>query len=381
MSEEKVVRVGSRKSQLALIQTNHVIDSLKKHYPDTNFEIISISTTGDKILDKALSKIGEKNLFTKELEVALEDGRVDLVVHSLKDLPSTLPPGMVIAAICKRDDPHDAVVLHPKHAGKSLESLPENSVIGTSSLRRIAQLQRKYPHLQFQDVRGNLNTRLRKLDEHDVYSALILAKAGLERMGWQNRVSQVLDPSVCMYAVGQGALAVEARQEDKQTIKLLSKLHDKDTLLRCISERAFLRQLEGGCSAPVAVHSEIADNKLVVSGAALSLDGSQCVQHSMTKSLTEPEDDNQEETNSKHYVGIVAPEHSQNAMLTAEKLGTELAKALQQDGATEILKVAKATIAEQIEQQKKRKVDSDGDVTTGTVAKKQAVNVDTKSKE
>ncbi|XP_014678106.1 PREDICTED: porphobilinogen deaminase-like [Priapulus caudatus] len=188
-------------------------------------------------------KIGEKALFTKELEVALEEKAVDLVVHSLKDLPTVLPPGMVIAAVCKRDSPEDAVVLHPKHAGKTLSLLPEGSVVGTSSLRRVAQLRRAFPHLRFDDVRGNLNTRLRKLDDGATYDALVLAAAGLERMGWKDRIAQRLTEEESLYAVGQGALAVECRADDASTIAMLAQLHHTTTLLRCVAERAFLKQL------------------------------------------------------------------------------------------------------------------------------------------
>ncbi|KAI2563175.1 hydroxymethylbilane synthase, partial [Homo sapiens] len=173
----RVIRVGTRKSQLARIQTDSVVATLKASYPGLQFEIIAMSTTGDKILDTALSKIGEKSLFTKELEHALEKN--------------------------ERENPHDAVVFHPKFVGKTLETLPEKSVVGTSSLRRAAQLQRKFPHLEFRSIRGNLNTRLRKLDEQQEFSAIILATAGLQRMGWHNRVGQILHPEECMYAVGQ----------------------------------------------------------------------------------------------------------------------------------------------------------------------------------
>lgn len=239
----RVIRIGTRKSQLARIQTDSVADKLKELYPDIHVEIVGMSTTGDKILDTALSKIGEKSLFTKELENALERNEVDLVVHSLKDLPTTLPPGFTIGAVLKRENPHDAVVLHPKHAGKTLDTLPENSVIGTSSLRRAAQLKKRFPHLEFKDIRGNLNTRLKKLDEKEDFAAIILAAAGLRRMGWENRISQILGPEDCMYAVGQGALAVEVRARDTDILEMVSVLHDPDTVLRCIAERAFLRRV------------------------------------------------------------------------------------------------------------------------------------------
>ncbi|KAF1485857.1 Porphobilinogen deaminase, partial [Pygoscelis antarcticus] len=190
--------------QLARIQTDSVVEMLRELYPDLRIEIaVAMSTTGDKILDTALSKIGEKSLFTKELENALERNEVDLVVHSLKDLPTSLPPGFTIGAVCKRENPLDAVVFHPKNCGKTLSLLPEKSVIGTSSLRRAAQLKKKFPQLEFRDIRGNLNTRLKKLDEKEDFSAIILAAAGLKRMGWENRVGQLLSPEDCLYAVGQ----------------------------------------------------------------------------------------------------------------------------------------------------------------------------------
>ncbi|KAF6026504.1 HMBS [Bugula neritina] len=247
------------------------------------FKVITISTQGDQILDKPLSKIGEKSLFTKELEIALEDLKVDIVVHSLKDLPSTLPPGMAIGAVLHRDSPYDAVVFSAtKYAGQkmSLSELPEGSVIGTSSLRRVAQIKMAYPHLKFADVRGNLNTRLRKLDAtNGIYDALILAEAGLDRMGWSERVGEVLDEGNCMYAISQGAMAVECRSFDIETLELLSKLSHKETLLRCLAERALLRTLEGGCSVPIAVFSKVAEegNSLLLRGGVFSLDGSESI--------------------------------------------------------------------------------------------------------
>ena len=202
-SSNKVIKVGSRKSQLALIQTRFVISELKKIQPEREFEIVEMSTLGDNVLDRALSKIGEKSLFTKELEVALEKGEVDFVVHSMKDLPTSLPPGMVIGAVLEREDPRDAVILKSDSGWSSMSDLPEGSVVGTSSLRRAAQLRSAFPGLSFQDVRGNLNTRLRKLDDPSgPYSALILAVAGVVRMGWSERISQHLGPDLCLHAVG-----------------------------------------------------------------------------------------------------------------------------------------------------------------------------------
>lgn len=337
----RVIRIGTRKSQLARIQTDSVADKLKELYPDIHLEIIGMSTTGDKILDTALSKIGEKSLFTKELENALERNEVDLVVHSLKDLPTTLPPGFTIGAVLKRESPHDAVVLHPKNKGKTLETLPENSVIGTSSLRRAAQLKRRFPHLDFKDIRGNLNTRLKKLDEKEDFAAIILAAAGLKRMGWENRISQILGPEDCMYAVGQGALAVEVRARDADILEMVSVLHDPDTVLRCIAERAFLRHLEGGCSVPVAVHTEVKDAQLYLTGAVYSLDGSDSLKDTMQTSIGAADKSQEKVDEQVQRVGVTASKISDEDQDKAERLGIDLANLLLSKGAKEILTVAR----------------------------------------
>uniref|UniRef100_A0A3Q1EG31 hydroxymethylbilane synthase n=1 Tax=Acanthochromis polyacanthus TaxID=80966 RepID=A0A3Q1EG31_9TELE len=298
--------------QLARIQTDSVADKLKELYPDIHLEI------GENHQSKSLCflmQIGEKSLFTKELENALERNEVDLVVHSLKDLPTTLPPGFTIGAVLKRENPHDAVVLHPQNVGKTLDSLPENSVIGTSSLRRAAQLKKRFPHLKFNDIRGNLNTRLKKLDEKDDFAAIILAAAGLRRMGWENRISQILGPEDCMYAVGQGALAVEVRARDVDILEMVSVLHDPDTVLRCIAERAFLRHL------------------LYLTGAVYSLDGSDSLKETMQTSITVDE--------RVQRVGVTTTKVPGEAQDRAEKLGIDLANLLLSKGAKEILTVAR----------------------------------------
>ncbi|XP_074158440.1 porphobilinogen deaminase isoform X1 [Sminthopsis crassicaudata] len=337
----RVIRVGTRKSELARTQTDSVVKMLLNLYPGLQFEIVAMSTTGDKILDTALSKIGEKSLFTKELEYALEKNEVDLVVHSLKDLPTVLPPAFTIGAVCKRESPYDAVIFHPKYAGQTLATLPEKSVVGTSSLRRAAQLQRKYPHLEFKSIRGNLNTRLRKLDEQQEFSAIILAAAGLQRMNWQDRIGQLLYPEECLYAVGQGALGVEVRAKDQEVLDLVRVLHDPETLLRCIAERAFLRHLEGGCSVPVAVHTVLKDGQLYLTGGVWSLDGSDSLKETMQTTINilgqledGPEDDVQR-------VGITARHISQGAQMAAENLGISLANLLLNKGAKRILDVAR----------------------------------------
>uniref|UniRef100_A0A8C9VMI0 Porphobilinogen deaminase n=1 Tax=Scleropages formosus TaxID=113540 RepID=A0A8C9VMI0_SCLFO len=314
--------------QLARIQTDSVAEKLKKLYPDVLLEIVAMSTTGDKILDTALSKIGEKSLFTKELENALERNEVDLVVHSLKDLPTVLPLGFTIGAVLERECPFDAVVLHLKNTGKCLDTLPEKSIIGTSSLRRAAQLKKRFPHLEFKDIRGNLNTRLKKLDEKEDFSAIILAAAGLTRMGWENRISQ-------------GALAVEVRVRDKDILEMVSVLHHPDTVLRCIAERAFLRHLEGGCSVPVAVHTEVKDSQLYLTGAVYSLDGSDSLKETMQTSILPGNQVEEGVDEGAQRVGVTAsnvPRASQDA---AEKLGVDLAQLLLSKGAKEILTVAR----------------------------------------
>lgn len=338
----RVIRVGTRKSQLARIQTDSVVEKLKELHPDVHFEIVAMSTTGDKILDTALSKIGEKSLFTKELENALEKNEVDLVVHSLKDLPTALPVGFTIGAVLKRENPYDAVVLHPKNKGKCLDSLPNKSVIGTSSLRRAAQLKKRFPHLEFKDIRGNLNTRLKKLDEHNDFSAIVLAAAGLRRMGWENRISQVLKPEDCMYAVGQGALAIEVRARDQDILEMVSVLNDPDTVLRCIAERAFLKHLEGGCSVPVAVYTEIKNSQLYLTGAVYSLDGSDSLKETMQNSINSNQIEEQEKVDEKvQRVGITALKVSGEDQDAAVKLGVDLGILLLSKGAKEILTVAR----------------------------------------
>lgn len=222
----------------------------------------TMTTMGDRVLNISLPKIGEKSLFTKDLEDALKNGVVDFVVHSLKDLPTCLPDGMAIGAVLEREDPRDALVLAKHHEGKCLRTLPKGSVIGTSSLRRTAQLSRKYPHLEVHDIRGNLNTRLAKLDAvGSKYSGIILAQAGLLRMGWQNRISQTIEPEDILYAVGQGALAVECRADDPKILEMLQKLTCHRTQCRILTERSFLKTLGGGCSAPVAVNSILRKRK------------------------------------------------------------------------------------------------------------------------
>ncbi|EAZ90485.1 hydroxymethylbilane synthase [Crocosphaera chwakensis] len=303
----RAIRIGSRKSQLALVQTYWIQEQLQKHYPDRQFDVETMSTQGDKILDVALAKIGDKGLFTKELETAMLQNQVDFAVHSLKDLPTNLPDGLMLGCVTERVNPADALVVNEKHKDKQLDTLPEGSVIGTSSLRRLAQLRHHYPHLTFKDVRGNVNTRLSKLDAGE-YDAIILAVAGLQRLDMSDRIHQVIPDDISLHAVGQGALGIECRTGDPEILDLLKALEHPETRDRCYAERAFLRELEGGCQVPIGVNTKIENNFLTLTGMVASLDGK-----TLIKDTIEGEQDQ------------------------AEKLGQELAMRLRDAGATEIL--------------------------------------------
>ncbi|KAI8909778.1 porphobilinogen deaminase, dipyromethane cofactor binding domain-containing protein [Gorgonomyces haynaldii] len=311
-----MIVIGSRESQLAMIQANHVLKTLKEQFPDKEFEIKGMTTTGDQVLDTALSKIGTKALFTKELEVALDLKQIDLIVHSLKDLPTQMPPGMLLGAVMERENPLDCVIMSIKHQQYRLDTLPPNSVVGTSSVRRSAQLKAKYPHLVFESVRGNLNTRLRKLDEDDTYSCLLLAYAGVHRMGWDSRITQVLEPEVMLHAVGQGALGIEIRDGDAQILDLVRSLNHNPSELRCFSEREFMRQLEGGCSVPLGVSTDLIGDQLTLTGSVTSLDGKQQLKASLKTDLS--------------------GDHPQK-LQQAQQLGSDLAQILIKQGATTLL--------------------------------------------
>ncbi|NJP11897.1 MAG: hydroxymethylbilane synthase [Leptolyngbyaceae cyanobacterium RU_5_1] len=313
-SPVRTIRIGSRKSQLALVQTYWVQERLQQAFPDRTFEVHTMSTHGDKILDVALSKIGDKGLFTKELELGMLNGEIDFAVHSLKDLPTRLPEGLMLGCVTERENPADALVMHETHKDKQLQDLPAGAVIGTSSLRRLAQLRHHYPHLSFKDVRGNLNTRLAKLDAGE-YDALILAVAGLERLGMADRIHQALPAEISLHAVGQGALGIECRADDAEVLTLLKALQHQPTADRCYAERAFLRELEGGCQVPIGVNTVLDGESLTLTGIVASLDGQTLVKDSMTGAATD-----------------------------AEQLGTELAKRMRQQGAQEILDEILATL-------------------------------------
>jgi len=303
----RTIRIGSRKSQLALVQTHWVRDELQKHFPDLTFEVTTMDTQGDRVLDVSLSKIGDKGLFTQELEDGMLQGDIDFAVHSLKDLPTRLPEGLMLGCITQREDPADALVVHEKHKDQQLHTLPEGAVIGTSSLRRLAQLRHHFPHLTFKDIRGNLNTRLRKLDEGQ-YDAIILAVAGLERLGMGDRVHQIIPAEISLHAVGQGALGIECRTGDTEILDLIKTLEDSTTAHRCLAERAFLRELEGGCQVPIGVNTVIEGDTLTLTGLVASLDGK-----------------------------ILIKEVIQGTPAEAESMGTTLAQEVRSKGAQTIL--------------------------------------------
>lgn len=262
--------IGTRQSLLALWQSNHIAALLRAKYPKCEVVLKKIVTKGDRILDVPLAQIGGKGLFTKEIETDLLDGTIDLAVHSLKDMPTVLPEGLCLTAITERANERDAFVSN-KYA--SFEELPLGAVIGTSSLRRKAQLLAARPDLEIRDLRGNVDTRLRKLDE-GLYDAVILAAAGLERLGHGDRITALIPPDVCLPAVGQGALAIEARTADSEVREMLSFLNCQATKQATDAERAFLGLVEGGCQVPIGVHADAEAEKIKIEAIIASLDGS-----------------------------------------------------------------------------------------------------------
>ncbi|MDO4905883.1 MAG: hydroxymethylbilane synthase [Lautropia sp.] len=263
-----VLRIATRESRLALWQAEHVAALLRAHYPDCKVELLGMTTRGDRILDKPLSEIGGKGLFTKELEVALHDGRADLAVHSLKDVPMDLPEGFDLAAILSREDPRDALV-SSRYA--SLQALPADAVVGTSSLRRAAQLRERFPGFRIQPLRGNLDTRLRKLDEGQ-YDAIVLAAAGLIRLGLAGRIREYLPLDRMMPAPGQGMLGIEIRADRVELRERLAFLNDPAAQLVAEAERAVSRMLGGNCKTPLAAHATLAADGLLQLDALLALD-------------------------------------------------------------------------------------------------------------
>lgn len=259
-------------------QAQFIQKCLRELYPQTEISILGMTTRGDQILDQSLAKIGGKGLFIKELEQALEDGRADIAVHSMKDMPMNVPEGFKLAAITEREDPRDAFVSN--HYG-SLDALPEGSVVGTSSLRRESQLRAQFPHLQVQPLRGNVQTRLRKLDEGQ-YAAIILAAAGLKRLGLSDRITALLNPEQSLPAVGQGALGIECRVDRTDLVELMQPLHHPETAYCVEAERAMSRVLGGSCQVPLGAFGEIINGSLQLRGFVAQPDGSRMVSDALS---------------------------------------------------------------------------------------------------
>lgn len=302
------LRIASRRSQLAMVQTNWVKAELEKAHPGLAISVEAMATQGDKILDVALAKIGDKGLFTKELEAQMLVGRAEIAVHSLKDLPTNLPEGLMLGCITEREDPADALAVNAKNAQYKLETLPAGSVVGTSSLRRLAQLRHHYPHLEFKDVRGNVITRLEKLDSGE-YDCLILAAAGLTRLGFGDRIHQIIPSEISLHAVGQGALGIECVEGNPEVLEMIKVLEHAPTTARCLAERAFLRELEGGCQVPIGVNTVIDGDTLTLTGMVASLDGKRLIR-----------------------------DQASGTTADAEAIGKQLADTLKGQGAGEILK-------------------------------------------
>lgn len=316
MLEKKLI-IGSRGSELALWQTNFVREKLKKLFPKINLEIKIIKTTGDKMLDVALAKIGDKGLFTREIETALLSGEIDLAVHSLKDLQTVQPKGLIISTVSKREMPND-VLISKKHA--SIDDLPPGAKVATGSLRRKSQLLNRRPDLQIFEIRGNVPTRLKKFEESGL-DAMILAFAGVHRLNLDTRIKQIIPVEIMIPAVGQGALAIETRYGDTELNALLEKLNDDATSICVAAERAFLRRLEGGCQVPIGANACLENDKIYLKGVAGNLDGS------------------------VNLRGEISGEKE-----NAENLGRELAEILIEKGAHKLLENARATV-EKIEEQ------------------------------
>ena len=281
---QRVIRLGSRGSQLALWQAEHIRSGIERR-TGRPVEITKIKTTGDMILDVPLARVGGKGLFVKEIEEALLGGRIDLAVHSMKDVPTDLPDRLVIAAITRREDPRDAFLSrrYPR-----LEELPAGARVGTSSLRRQTQLLGLRPDLRIESLRGNLDTRIRKMEE-GLFDAVILAAAGIRRLGWEAKITQYLPPEVSLPAIGQGALGIEIRRDDPETLETVSFLNDRETACAVRAERGFLKRLEGGCQVPIASFGRTEGETIFLEGLVGRPDGSQILRARAQGSVSDPE--------------------------------------------------------------------------------------------
>jgi len=298
------IRIATRRSPLALWQAEHVARLLTESHPDIEIELVKMITQGDKILDTPLAKIGGKGLFVKELEQGMLNGDADIAVHSMKDVPAQLPDGLEIGAILFREDPRDAFV---SNTYSNIDQLPQGAIVGTSSLRRQCQLLDLRPDLQIKSLRGNVNTRLQKLDDGE-YDAIILAAAGLIRLGFEQRIKVALPINTMLAAIGQGAIGIECRVDDPAILALIACLHDEATATRVSAERAMNFTLEGGCQAPIAGHARIKGERIRLHGLVAEPDGS-----------------------------VIITEQLEGPIAEAEKIGDTVAKRLLAAGAKEIL--------------------------------------------
>ncbi len=278
------IRIATRSSPLALWQAEEVSRRLLQLYPDLDVQLVTMKTKGDKILDAPLAKVGGKGLFVKELEAGMLAGDADIAVHSMKDVPVEFPEGLELALIMQREDPRDAFV---SNRYQQLADLPAGAVLGTSSLRRQTQISEKYPQLEIKWLRGNVNTRLRKLDDGE-YDAIILAAAGLKRLGFQDRIRSELPPEVSLPAIGQGAIGIETRSDDEAVKSLLAPLADEDTTRRVLAERAMNETLQGGCQVPIAGYAELQGDQLRLRGLVGEPDGSRVLRAELTGPAKDP---------------------------------------------------------------------------------------------
>ena len=305
MTEQaNILRIATRKSALALWQAEFVKAELERFHPDLTVELVPMSTQGDIILDTPLAKIGGKGLFVKELEQAMLDGRADIAVHSMKDVPVEFPEGLELNTICEREDPRDAFV---SNQYKSLDELPQGAVVGTSSLRRQCQVRALRPDLDIRDLRGNVNTRLAKLDNGD-YDAIILAAAGLLRLEMPERIADFIEPETSLPANGQGAVGIECRSDDERVKALLAPLEHTETRIRVLAERAMNRRLEGGCQVPIGAYALVNGEQVHIRGLVGAVDGSEILRDEVSGSVE-----------------------------NAEQLGVQLAEQLLAQGADKIL--------------------------------------------
>ena len=280
-----LVRIATRKSALALWQANFVKAELEVAHPGLQVELVPMSTQGDKILDTPLAKIGGKGLFVKELETAMLEGRADIAVHSMKDVPVDFPEGLMLHTICQREDPRDAFV---SNTYQQLADLPQGAVVGTSSLRRQCQIKAMRPDLQIKDLRGNVNTRLAKLDAGE-FDAIILASAGLIRLGFEARIASFLDVGISLPANGQGAVGIECRSDDLVVQQLLAPLEHQETRICVLAERAMNRKLQGGCQVPIGAFAVLQQNELWLRGLVGQLDGSEILRSEIRGEATQAE--------------------------------------------------------------------------------------------